>query len=188
MMRRKWATAYQEAGHAVFGVRLGQRVLRASIVPDVNEGTLGHVQRVKVRRDFDWTNDYGAREWTIRRKLEPGIISAYAGVLAEKRYTGRRHNWAGASSDMQWAAYCILQLEGGGKVADAYARYLRESARRKVETWWPSIERVAAALIERETLKGDDIREAMLGEITLPESLLRQTHEDGPGANDSTTG
>jgi ATP-dependent Zn protease len=163
-----WRTAYHEAGHVVVGLHVGLRVLQASIVPDEAEGTLGHVQRAKVRSDFDWDDDRDPqRMWAIRRKLEPMVMMAYVGVLAERRHSGRRHDWAGAHSDTAWAADCVLKMEGDGKAADLYASYLMERTKGLIEIAWQDIEAVAAALMDRRTLRPSEMK-AVLGAAVLP--------------------
>ena len=66
--KREAATAYHEAGHAVVGLWKGvpTRLLRVSIIPDPDQGTLGHVQRGLNRRvrDFELGDDGRAhRVW-----------------------------------------------------------------------------------------------------------------------------
>jgi len=158
--KREWATAYHEAGHAVINVWLGVRVRSASIVPDELDGTLGHVLRARSRIKFD--DDYSRdHEWVVRRRLEPAIQVAYAGTIAERRFSGGRYNRVGAEDDLSWAADCLFRLEGGGKVTELYSRYLWAATERMVEARWEMITNVAAALMEHRTLKGSQIRPLM---------------------------
>jgi ATP-dependent Zn protease len=84
-------TAYHEAGHAVAAVALGVGAVYASIIPDPVQGTLGHTKH------RPWPGPPPDMDWDrVRRHAEPRIILALAGVVAEKRRHGRRHNWVGA--------------------------------------------------------------------------------------------
>jgi hypothetical protein len=113
--KREEATAYHEAGHAVVGLSedVPTRLVGVSIVPDHAAGTLGHVSRGTPPRvrDIEPART-GSRVASIasstptlmtrglvERQLRPRIVELYAGVLAEKRFTGRRHDWVGASVD-----------------------------------------------------------------------------------------
>jgi len=48
--RRLWLSAYHEAGHAVAKYPLGFRIKKISIIPDYEEGNLGHVMGYKMSR------------------------------------------------------------------------------------------------------------------------------------------
>lgn len=109
-------------------------------------------------------------EYTVRRRLEPRIIGMLAGVIAERRFTGRRHNCAGATHDLHHADDLALRCVGGdpGPVFTKYHAWLWEVAKGWVESQWPQIEAVAAALIEREILTGAEIREIIGTSYGLP--------------------
>jgi len=165
MIARPRQIAYHEAGHAVIGWRLRTRVRRASIRPE-NDGSAGHVLMVKFRKG--WDPDL-LDEYVVRRRLEPQIISLFAGVIAERRFTGRRHNWTGAGYDLHEAAGLVLHCVGGnpGPVFTKYSAWLWETAKERVEGHWPQIEAVAAALLESETMTGQQIRDVILASYGL---------------------
>jgi hypothetical protein len=52
-------------------------------------------------------------------------------------------------------------VHGDEKVRAAYMRYLEARTEALVKRYWPRIERLAIALLDRETISGD-IREAMM--------------------------
>ena len=60
-------------------------------------------------------------------------------------------------SDHEHAADLALRLNGSSQATDAHLKYLAIVAGDMVATSWPVIERVARALLERQTLKGSEI-------------------------------
>jgi len=166
---RRQRTAYHEAGHAVLDWRLGTRLRRATIIANPGDQTLGHVLPVKIDRRFDPSlHD----QYTVRRRLEPRIVAMMAGVIAERRFTGRRRNWAGAESDLHEAQGLALHCLGGntGKAFTKYFAWLFEESREWVEAEWPRIEAVAPALLERETLNGRELRGVIVGSYGIPQT------------------
>jgi hypothetical protein len=168
------ATAHHEAGHAVVGFREGSagQLLSVSIVPDPASGTLGHVRRGKFRRvrdvepgedgkpryfyrDFDPSID-SAR--LSEQRLKPMIIAAFAGVIAEKRFSGRGHNWVGADRDLRWASQLVDYLVGSARQAQKYSDYLWVVAEDFVELHWTQIDELANELLARKTMSGPATR------------------------------
>jgi hypothetical protein len=164
------ATAYHEAGHAVVGFWEGvvNRLLAVSIVKNDEQGTLGHVRRGKyprVRdvepgddgkprvfyREFDPTID---EQRLSERLLKPRILEGFAGVLAEKRLTGRRHNWVGALHDLEMTADLIMRLTGSERQAQKYSDYLWVVAEDAVALHWPEIGALAEELLVRKSMTG----------------------------------
>src|SRR3990170_4851648 len=78
-------TAYHEAGHAVAAYKLRRRISRVSIVPDPEDGTLGHCSYSQLWNDFN-PEIYDDSKTTQR--LETLILTALAGVAAEPRLSG----------------------------------------------------------------------------------------------------
>jgi hypothetical protein len=146
--------------------------LVASIVPNQEAGTLGHVLRGKYPRVLDWRlgddgrprrfyRDFdpaGDDSRLVERRLKPQVLSLFAGVLAEKRYTGRRHNWTGATTDMWSAADLIDKLVGSPRQAEKYSAYLWVVAEDTVAFHWLPIEEFAQALLVRKTMTGREAR------------------------------
>jgi len=172
--KREAATAHHEAGHAVVGFfeKEPTRLLAASIVPNQEAGTLGHVLRGKHPRVLDWRlgDDGRPRRFyrdfdsesddsrLVERRLKPEVLSLFAGVLAEKRYTGRRHNWTGATTDMWSAADLIDKLVGSPRQAEKYSAYLWVVAEDAVALHWPQIEEFAQELLVRKSMTGREAR------------------------------
>jgi len=172
--KRETSTAYHEAGHAVVGFWAGvpTRLIQVSIVPDPDAGTLGHVRRGKLPRvrdvelgdngqprhfyrDFDPAFDESR---IVERQLQPQVVECFGGVLAEKRFTGRRHNWAGAASDMWMADRFIGYLTGSARQAQKYSDYLWVVADDLVSFHWPEIGALAGELAMRKTMTGRDVK------------------------------
>jgi hypothetical protein len=55
--------------------------------------------------------------------VEAKVIALYAGVVAERRLTGRRHNWGGAASDLGSAHDWILVKAGSTRQAQKLSEY-----------------------------------------------------------------
>lgn len=176
-MSRIEATAYHEAGHAVVGWFEGvpRRLLEASIVPDEAEGTLGHVKRGRSARVRDSEPDEHGEPRVVWRpfdpsadrrlaehRLRPSIVELYAGVIAEKRYTGRRYNWRGSEIDLTQAADLVGHIAGSERQAQKLSEYLWVIAEDDVALNWTDIDRVARELLVRKTLSGHAIRKLLL--------------------------
>jgi len=93
------------------------------------------------------------------RRVVDRITICLAGNEAEKRLTGRRDN-LGASSDYGLVADLGLRSMVGEE-GDAFLRWLRVRTERNVAVRWSVIEGVAAALLERKTLRKHEILEAI---------------------------
>jgi hypothetical protein len=171
------AVAYHEAGHVVVGLWEGvpNRLLRASIVPSAADGSLGHEKRgryARVRvleidetgkprrvwRDWEFMSDHRLAE----RRLRPFIVELYAGVIAEKRYTGRRYAWRGSEFDRTQASDLVGHIVGSDRQAQKFLEFLWVVAEDDVDLNWPDIERVAQALLVHRTLSGAAIRRLLL--------------------------
>jgi hypothetical protein len=78
-------------------------------------------------------------------------------------------------SDHHTASNLIECVYGEGEAAAAFWRYLEVRTSMLIEEHWSTIERVAEALIERQTLTRDDI-----AEISRRESLRRASKSQYP--------
>jgi hypothetical protein len=172
-MKREEATAFHEAGHPVVGLRQGSpnRLLAVSIVPDLEDGSFGHVSRGKFPRVRDLTlGPDGPRHFyrdfnpevddrrVVEQRLKPGIVSGFAGVIAETRFTGRRHDWAGAAYDLHQAADAIDFIVGSARQAQKYHAYLWVVAEDAVTNNWQAIEALALELLARKRMSGLETR------------------------------
>ena len=150
-------------------LELGRRPVRATIRPNHGEGTLGHVDHRRTRLDVEWFDD---NDWRLRRWAETDIMTAFAGPEAERRFRGRRNN-IGARSDHRWAMDVAIQSEGLGERPGAYLKWLHLKVSDYIANVniWKSIESVASALLEKETLTGREVREAWREPHRLPSDL-----------------
>lgn len=151
------ATAYHEAGHAVAAHFLELPLRRATIVPNEEEGTAGHVLYRPLPQRLREALAYGRPTPAQRVRAENQVISAFAGPIAERRYYGRR-NLVGASSDYQQIADFLFALSASDDEVTAYANWLEQRAISLIETRWRAVEAVATALLERQTLSGSEVQ------------------------------
>ncbi len=177
--RRRETTAYHEAGHVVAMCRQLLPIRSVTIVRDRQAGSAGGVHGVPFHP--------GGRGLRTLDRLEKEIIVAFAGPIAQRKRTGRSDR-VGALKDLGRVADLAFRrfgerLEVGNaagelaQVVHAYLHYLELLTTRNVARWWPAIEVVAAALLERETLSGRQVR-GILREAGWRE--LSRAHVTGP--------
>ncbi|RUW01101.1 MULTISPECIES: hypothetical protein [unclassified Mesorhizobium] len=152
------ATAYHEAGHAVVAFLQFFKIEFATIKPAGEAaGMVKSMARGKVDPDIATP--------AMRAKIEALIIVTLAGDIAQRKHQAKSVRRWHASADRQQAADLALSICGSGESATAYLAWLDIVTRNIVEGRWSVIERVAAALLERETLTGDELRAVILGPI-----------------------
>lgn len=163
------AVAYHEAGHAVMRLELSRRLSRVTIRP--RGDILGHTKQRRSELDVDY---FDPRDWRLTRWAQTEIMCALAGPEAERRLTGRRNN-SGARSDDECVLDVALQAEGyGDERRNAYVTWLKL----KVRDWvaappvWAQIEALAKALLERDTLSGDEVRQVCRTPFSSTASVL----------------
>jgi hypothetical protein len=165
--KRRMATAYHEAGHAVVYWSRNRPFEYVTIKP--GEGSLGHV------KGFEHTFKDG---WVY----VDALLCTLAGNVAEKRLTGRSNN-VGARSDFFKAidyARGADPLSGGYAENDPLPQYLVKGAFKQLDIiiswWWPAITAVAEALLERETLTESEVIEIL--NLDSVRGKLREAHKD----------
>jgi len=138
------ATAHHEAGHAVAALMRHIRFSYVTIQP--NADSVGHLLLRRLRPV---------------RAMEPmhnrGIV-ALAGEVAQRRFNPRsvrRHQGVG---DREQVAEYAIRCSGSPEIADALVRLWQLQAAALVKRFWPSIERIAAALLAGETLDEEGCR------------------------------
>ncbi|QKC81546.1 hypothetical protein EB232_07700 [Mesorhizobium sp. NZP2077] len=151
------ATAYHEAGHAVAALTYGGHVRIVTIDPA--HGATGSVAydspMRRLRPDLRITP-------AGRMKIEAAIIIALAGEIAQRRHRPSSiRTWHGGS-DRELAADLALRIAGSGDSATALLKWLEVRAKDLVNNYWPSIERLAAALLDRSTLRDGEIVAAIM--------------------------
>jgi len=141
-------TAYHEAGHAVVALRLGYEVKWVTIVP--------------TRRSLGYARiPHGS--------LSPDDIRIdFAGALAEALVNPTSFDEKilnGSRSDWRWARRSVRNFVALGFIGDYEGDVLIEEllheTRALVRRDKEAITRVAAALLERKTLTGDDVKRIM---------------------------
>jgi hypothetical protein len=159
------ANAHHEAGHAVIAYALGYKPTSATIVP--SRSVRGIVSLPNPLRGIKLDIDGSDR---ARLRGERAIQICLAGPLAQRHY--RRSSWRRyhGGSDFDTAR---LHVCGSGEQATAFLRWLEITTRERVKTYWVYIARVAALLLKRESLTGQDI----LSALQPSKSALRRAHE-----------
>jgi ATP-dependent Zn protease len=154
-MAKDTTTAYHEAGHAVVAFFMRHRIEFATIKPTAEyQGLVKSKPRGKL--------DLDSATPAMRIKLEDVLIMLLAGDIAQRRFAPRSsRNWQ-TTEDRQTAADLALSICGTGESATAYIAWLTIRARDIVHGRWSLVERVANALLERETISGEDIRTLIL--------------------------
>jgi ATP-dependent Zn protease len=160
---KRQGTAYHEAGHAVITIVLGLPVTDVTIQfaeEDNANGSMTHPSPLM----FDVTTQRERR--TIARSQ---IIACYAGYPAEL-LTDPDADAALSQGDEENAfdlsrQYAVLPRSHRGYVGDdvhvGYLGRLKAKARRLVQTHQAEIAVVAAALLERTSLSGDEVKQLL---------------------------
>ena len=144
--------AYHEAGHTVLAHFLCTGLATVSIVSD--HESAGHTLSVD-EGDPDVEQLYlTADDAFWQRKA----IVLFAGGEAV-RYKWPNSRWRdGVGNDYHWAANALERITTDAQAFRALHVYASRSARLKVADYWPEIECVALALIERKTLTADEVK------------------------------
>jgi ATP-dependent Zn protease len=167
------ATAIHEAGHAVLLIALNLGLKSVTIVPDLDAMEAG-----SATHGGEWGNparDFGEEEddtAQLRSAAEDAFflrhaIACYAGAEAVRQLRPDRDAGPGADSDFQDAVDYINQIADDPDSIDLYFKLAKRRCTVLVEHYAPEIEALAAALLARETLTGDEavevFRESLLG-------------------------
>jgi ATP-dependent Zn protease len=177
------ATAYHEAGHAVASRDLGLGVRRVTIKPNPKTGTGGICKAGSaLKRRHNPESDDGDRN---RMRMECDVVALLAGQEAEAHFRGR-YNFGGARVDREGAndllSYFVSPGRGPQEEFRTYFKLLRLRTRRLVLHRWPMIQEVAKRLLERETLSGDEVEQAIVESF---DAELKEANEQfGPAKID----
>jgi hypothetical protein len=150
-------TAYHEAGHVVVGYVVGLACEWVNIKRE--HGRKGGYQPIpKAISHEDLCRLSSAREEAVGF----GAVMM-AGLLAELRLGGGG-NAVGAGDDFRQAFRTAEALQcATGTTAAAFFIRMTELAEKSVDGFWPAIEVVAAALLEREHLSGREAEALIRG-------------------------
>ncbi|MFN3891988.1 MAG: hypothetical protein ACK4MV_16455 [Beijerinckiaceae bacterium] len=137
--RRDLIVAHHEAGHAVAAIALGVPMRFATIVPDLEDATLGHVRFRSGDPDLP----------SLGHRL---LIVSLAGPAAQRRFAPRSPIRVNGDSDFQLARLESETCSSSPVAARSLHRWAEHESRHLVAREWVLIEHVAAALIERRTI------------------------------------
>jgi ATP-dependent Zn protease len=167
------STAYHEAGHAVAAVAHKGKLKTVTIVP--GKGYAGRVRRHRERNLQGIERDNTPRG---QRAAENAAQIELAGYIAQKRYKRRschKYHW---ESDRNAATDLLLSFSSSTRHLDAYIKAISIRTEDLVAHWWPAIKAVAAALLERGTLSGDEVQK-------IVEAAMRRATPSDCSRNDT---
>ena len=152
------STAYHEAGHAVIGRVLELTCDQVSIIPDTDDDSAGHaIIADPWRTMWDWEQRERYRD--ARQAFRGTIMARMAGAETECEFFGQCRGGDGDDRrEIAWlmdSRYAEIPVDDW----DRLEARLRAQARRLVRRHRDTIERVATALMEHETLTGDEVRD-----------------------------
>jgi hypothetical protein len=177
------STAFHEAGHAAAAFHLGKAVQSVSIVPDKEDGSLGHCQGNGYP---DWFSPDTVIDGRARAFAERETIFLFAGPAAEARVRGRHnHLWAG--TDHHNAYHLASHFCGGNEETSAYLAWLAARAKNLIHDpfIWSGVESLAKALLTHQTMTG---RKARAAYRAGQEEFLRANGEGGQPAAPKAAG
>jgi ATP-dependent Zn protease len=146
-------TAIHEAGHAVLAVILDLGAGSVTIESDGVSAGIAH-------DDGDHPRDEDAEALYMCAPEAFAMRHAttfYAGAHAVRR-AGFSDWMSGADQDYRSARHLAYDLTACPSSRDAIAKLCERRAEILVDHYWPEIEAVAAALLERSTIDGDELR------------------------------
>jgi hypothetical protein len=149
-------TAYHEAGHAVEGALCDRAPHWVTVI--AVDGVAGRTEFPK-----DWLREYTGHsgDWPEKRLyIETRILTGVAGTIAHDMRCPERAHDAGDEYDEK-CAWAIMEDHAGWADGDrdGYFQQLQERARGLLLANWRWVEAVARALIERKTLKREEVME-----------------------------
>jgi ATP-dependent Zn protease len=159
------ATAIHEAGHAVLYIALRLGIKAVTIAPDIDDMTAGTAPHGgewgRPAQDFGEKDDDTAQ---LRSVAEDAFwlrhaICAYASVEAVRQLRPDSDPEAGADSDRRLAVNTVTRITDDTESIDLYYKLAVQRCKVLVEHYAPEIEALAAELLSRETLTGDETRE-----------------------------
>jgi ATP-dependent Zn protease len=150
-------TAYHEAGHAVMAVWLRLRVLHVSIIPDEEEGSLGHTDQGKGAK-IEPENRESSTE--TRFQIERLVLVLLAGNAAERILANRKCS-AGSESDYSKASGLLSYLAPRDDEMRSYCVWLGERAKTiLLSDWnWYAVETLANELLKQKYIGAKMVRQ-----------------------------
>jgi hypothetical protein len=178
----RWRTAYHEAGHACVYLVFGQQLVEATVESSIR-GFEGHVQpRLRRRTSL-------LQQSEIRAFVERELLVTCAGDITELRFITTPADWeqlemtlpvlrrffdetflpSDSHSERIGELIALLQTKCFGDLSVEMNKCLRSSIGDLIvlrmvmllrnRTFWRTVQKVARALFEKGTLKGEEIEE-----------------------------
>jgi hypothetical protein len=174
---KRRAVAYHEAGHAMaaWKFKLGG-IGQTTIVPTADySGAMKHAADPLrgIRLDLDNSDRAHAR-------AEKLIMICQAGPIAQRRGAPRSWRYYHGSGDRRIAADLAIRLQSSAEIATAYIRYLDLRTKGLVHTHWWAVDLIARALLERDTLTGEEIAAMIAAHLTSRPAPYKIESEAGP--------
>lgn len=153
------AIAHHEAGHAVALVECRLPLRRVTIEPATDGSYLGLAQGPMLTPSLRRLLESGCPSDGRRARVEGLIVSALAGLHAERRRTGH-WNSDGAAVDLANALNLAIRFCGDMKETNAYIAWLdvRTANIVRQPEVWACIRALAKALLKHKTLPGPAAR------------------------------
>jgi ATP-dependent Zn protease len=145
------ATAYHEAGHIVITLVLGRKVKSASIIATAEHHGIVHHENLfrGIRLDIDNSN-------RARLRAAEAIMILLAGGIAQQRFMLRSLRAHHVGSDNAKIFDSASNVCGSEDEAYAFIEWLSVRTCDLLNLHWSTVERIAAALIERKQLTGKE--------------------------------
>jgi len=148
-------TAHHEAGHAVMAELCGQHVTAVEIVGD--DDRTGSVRSLRFRPDPLEVVDPSLPTAHLERRL----LCLLAGPVAEEM-AGGRHDWADRGGpELDEAVRMAMKIVRDCQRVLPYLEEARSHVETVLEQHWEIVERVAAELMVRGRIGGDEVRRAL---------------------------
>ncbi len=179
-IRRKLATAYHEAGHAVASYALNRSISYLTIAPE--HEALGYLKHRRLDSFYEKMSAGGDGLEPTDKILLREIVINYAGVVSESLLTGR-NNWRGAGQDLRMAAAFADAVTGSQSESNAYLLWLWERTRNlilKTPCHRAAIRALAKELVKQERIGGREVRHII-------ECAIQATRKKRKGLNDTQT-
>ena len=159
--KQRLRTAYHEAGHAIAHIFLHVPFEKVSIRAD--EGSLGRCTSYGLRylKDVDVYITPAKQDRIFRY-----VKAAFAGHYAQKRFNKKCVRQWHSQKDYH-DGVGLLSYISDPPAIDHLVRWLECETEMLVELRWQEIETVAHALLERETLTREEVRELLFGEYRI---------------------
>jgi ATP-dependent Zn protease len=143
-------TAYHEAAHTALAVLYGAEVGEVTIVP--NEEAHGHLKgRYLTKESVEYGDSMEDRD-----RVEKDAMIALAGELAERR-VATHVDPSGAAHDYANVHELLSYMTRHEEEIQAYVAWLIVRTKNQLDRYWPEVDALATALLERRTLTGPEI-------------------------------